>query len=166
MRRFEKEGKPTGDLNLSHTFFPSVSHYLSTLHSSLISYLLSPCVSWYLVSSLCLNSLTLLLSVSLLSLSNARYNTFTCTEAAEYNIHACLHLNVNLNCVGFWRGWYIQQLCVCVCVSHMREGDFKGERNFYSSPPICWLFQSIIDSFFHLLLFFTCVAGQQLMLVM
>lgn len=25
-----------------------------------------------------------------------------------------MHLNVNLNCVGCWRRWYTQQLCVCV----------------------------------------------------
>lgn len=32
-----KEGEPTGVLNPSLTLFPSVAHYLSSLHSSLIS---------------------------------------------------------------------------------------------------------------------------------
>ena len=38
-RREGKEGKPTGGSNPSHTLSPSVAHYLSSLHSSLISYL-------------------------------------------------------------------------------------------------------------------------------
>lgn len=74
---------------------------------------LSSSMSWYFMSSVCPNSWTCfdfcpppLLIFYLASCYN--------TVAAEYNISAYLHLNVNLNCVGCWWCWYTQQLCVCV----------------------------------------------------
>lgn len=131
----QKERETTGGLNPSHTFSPSVSHCLSTLHSSLISYLFCaahfhpPCLAISCLLS-AQRSLTLSLSLSLseplLSLSTSCCNTSTCSEvAAEYNISAYLHLNVNLNCVGCWRCWYTQQLCaaMCVWVCHRRGSE-------------------------------------------
>lgn len=115
-------------------------------------------------------NLCTLLSVPF-SLGVLHVKTLTCSEvAAEYNNSAYLHLNVNLNCVGCWRGRYIQQLCaaVCVCVCH-RWGSEILKVNaaiFFSSSLVISIYQ--IRFFIYFMScdkFFTCVTGQQLLMV-
>lgn len=105
-RREGKKGEPTGVLSPSLTLSPSVAHYLSSPHSSLISYLFGaarshrPChgISCLLSAQILEPVLTSAPPPLLIFYLASCYNTV----AAEYNISAYLHLNVNLNCVGCW----------------------------------------------------------------
>lgn len=105
---------------ISYISFLSLSFYTPvSLNILFMSCALTPSISFHIFF---LPKLFHPLSLSVPLLSRAPHGT---THEVRWLSNATFLpvLNVDLNCVGHWQCWYIQQLCdaLCACVSEMSE---------------------------------------------